>query len=515
METAIPFYQEFVLQSRDDPELESERGRAYQDLSSLRRDLGDQERALTELAEAEKIFQLLTKTFPDKPDYPHGLAGALLSRGVVLSELGRFDAAEQALRKALDILEPLVSKHSAAPEYRASMAKASSNLGDLLREVGRTPEAEAMLRRAIALREKLVEEQPGILDLREELATSWINLGAVLHAQRQLAPAERAFEKTLEVLDPITLRKLPGGSPLPLRYQQARARAFNNLGIVRQAAGRPVEAEKANRAALAIKEQLADTFPSIPQYRYELAGSYNNLGTMLYEFGKGPDAQVAYEKAIQIYERLAADFPGIPTYTIGLAGTYKNLGQLLGGNGQLEEALPWLTKGVDILERAHHQDPRFVKAREALCLAHWARAMTLAGLDRHQQAMKDWDSAIEVDDGRYQITLRIKRASNLLNLKDHAGATADAQALAESPNATAEDLYDAACVYALSARLAADDIPRAESYASRAVLLLRQSLAKGYKDLAYLKTDTDLDSLRTREDWKQLLKELESEKKQG
>jgi serine/threonine protein kinase/tetratricopeptide (TPR) repeat protein len=512
LETAIPFYQDFVRQSRDDPELESERGRAYQDLSSLRRELGDQERALTELAEAEKIFQLLTKTFPDKPAYLHSLAGALLSRGVALNELGRFDEAEQALRKALDFLEPLASKDSAAPEYRASMAKASSNLGELLREVGRTPEAETMLRRAIELREKLVEEQPGILYLREELAKSWINLGAVLRAQRQLAPAEKAFEKTLEVLDPNTLGKLPGGSPLPLRYQQVRAHAYNNLGVVQRETGRLADAEKANRAALAITEKLADTFPSIPQYRYELAGRYNNLGAIFSELGKGHDAQAAYEKAVQIYEPLAANFPGIPSYTIGLAGTYKNLGQLIGDNGKLEESLPWLTKGVDILERAHQQDPRFVKARETLCVAHWARAMTLAGLGRYQEALKDWDRAIDVDDGRYQNTLRLKRASNLINMKDHARATADAQVVAESAKATAEDLYNAACVYALSARFAAHDITRAEYYASRAVLLVRRAQANGYKDLAQLKKDKDLDALRSRDDFRKLLAELEAKK---
>jgi eukaryotic-like serine/threonine-protein kinase len=513
LETAIPFYQEFVRQDQDDPELEAERGRAYQDLSLLRRELGDQEQGLGELAEAEKIFQRLTKKFQDKPSYPHDLAGTLLSRGVLLNELGRFDQAEQTFRKALDILEPLASKHSTAPEYRATLARTSSDLGDLLREVGRSTEAEIMLRRAITLREELVKERPGTLDLRDELAKSWINLGAVLRAQQRLGPAEEAFQKALEVLDPTTLEKLPGGSPLPLKYQQVRAHAFNNLGIVRRKMGHLADAEKANRYALAIKEKLADTFPSIPQYRQELARSHNNLGTIVSELGNEPDARAAYEKAVQIYERLVADFPGMPFYAVELAGTYKNLGQLIGDSGKLEESLPWHTKAVEILERSYRQDPRFVKARESLCLAHWSRAMSLCGLSRFQEALEDWNRAIELDDGRYQNTLRLKRASNHLNLKDHVRATADAQVVTESVRAAADDLYGAACVYALSVRFVSDDAPRAESYSARAVLLLRQALAKGFKDREHLNKDADLDPLRTREDFQKLMNELEPETK--
>lgn len=192
------------------------------------------------------------------------------------------------------------------------------------------------------------------------------------------------------------------------------------------------------------------------------------------------------------------------------AGAYTNLGRLIGDNGQLEESLPSLTKSIDILEGALRQDRRLVKTRESLLIAYWARAMTLCGLQRFQQALRDWDGAIELDDGRYREALRLKRASNLLNLKDHARAAADAQAVAESAKASAQDLYNAAGVYALSARFAATDVPLAESYASRAVVQLRQALARGYKDLAHLKKDSALDALRARADFQKLLKELES-----
>lgn len=52
----------------------------------------------------------------------------------------------------------------------------------------------------------------------------------------------------------------------------------------------------------------------------------------------------------------------------------------------------------------------------------------------------------------------------------------------------------------------------AHSYADRAMALLRQAVAKGYKDAAHLKKDKDLDPLRSRPDFQKLLAELEQKK---
>jgi hypothetical protein len=50
----------------------------------------------------------------------------------------------------------------------------------------------------------------------------------------------------------------------------------------------------------------------------------------------------------------------------------------------------------------------------------------------------------------------------------------------------------------------------AQSYGDRALQALRQAVAKGYKDPALMKKDTDLDPLRQRDDFKKLLAEVEA-----
>jgi hypothetical protein len=51
---------------------------------------------------------------------------------------------------------------------------------------------------------------------------------------------------------------------------------------------------------------------------------------------------------------------------------------------------------------------------------------------------------------------------------------------------------------------------RAQFYADRAMATLKAAVAKGYKNLAQMKKDTDLDPLRQRDDFKKLMAELEA-----
>jgi serine/threonine-protein kinase len=77
--------------------------------------------------------------------------------------------------------------------------------------------------------------------------------------------------------------------------------------------------------------------------------------------------------------------------------------------------------------------------------------------------------------------------------------------------------YNIACVFALSsaaaekdAKLTSADRTRLKAqYADRALNFLRQAVAEGYQESSWLKGDPDLASLRSREDFQKLVRELE------
>jgi hypothetical protein len=75
---------------------------------------------------------------------------------------------------------------------------------------------------------------------------------------------------------------------------------------------------------------------------------------------------------------------------------------------------------------------------------------------------------------------------------------------------TALMVYDAACVLALAAdrREEAPGSLSREQCAARAVELLRQAVARGWRNGEHMKNDEDLKALRGRDDFRKLLAEL-------
>src|SRR5262249_30800344 len=104
-----------------------------------------------------------------------------------------------------------------------------------------------------------------------------------------------------------------------------------------------------------------------------------------------------------------------------------------------------------------------------------------------------------------------------LGLADHARLAATADELARLRYDPANDTYKAAsdlslCVTLVDKDTRLDDAKRKElatDYADRAMTLLKQAVAHGYKDAAQMRRDPDLRPLRTREDFRKLLAALE------
>src|SRR5207249_3779480 len=75
--------------------------------------------------------------------------------------------------------------------------------------------------------------------------------------------------------------------------------------------------------------------------------------------------------------------------------------------------------------------------------------------------------------------------------------------------------YNAACALSLCIPIVEKQEPAASAraaaqfYGDQAMKMLKEAIARGWKDAAHMKKDTDLDPLRQREDFKTMLAELE------
>ncbi len=106
---------------------------------------------------------------------------------------------------------------------------------------------------------------------------------------------------------------------------------------------------------------------------------------------------------------------------------------------------------------------------------------------------------------RYRYVLRLQ---SLAAHGSHAQAVAAADAVAARWPKDHNTLYDRACVFALAAGAVQGDVALSDRYAARAVALLRQAVAAGYRNGPHIRRDPDLNALRRRKDFLDLLRDL-------
>jgi tetratricopeptide (TPR) repeat protein len=383
----------------------------------------------------------------------------------------------------------------------------------LLSDLGQSEQAETAFRRALDIRAKLAANDPTAPGYRDDLAQSQVNLGVLLHDLRQHEKSEA------HIRDAIAIREeLAAEFPTVPDYRADWARALNGLGNVLKAQWKYEAAEAAMRQAVAIQEKLAAEFRKVPAYRRDLFAVQSTLGNVLSSLGKRPEAEAAYRQAIVVAEGLAAEFADVPQHAMDLGAAYCNLGSVVRNGGQPEPALDWYRKAIATLEPVVKKESSLVVARQHLCMSHQGRATTLEALGRHDEATRDWDRALELDDGSNKLSYRLRISRNK---KDAAGCLAAAAEYEAMKGTDAGALYDAACNRGVCAAViprdpktpAADAARLAKEQADLAMAWLRKAVAAGYRGAEHMKQDKDLDAVRERGDFKKLLAELRAKQK--
>jgi serine/threonine protein kinase/tetratricopeptide (TPR) repeat protein len=503
---SLPLLVAFAFTHEKDSETPDFLADVYSDLAFLHQEMGDYKQALEAYQKMRDVVARLIARFPDKQKYQLDLARAYHDAATILCELGRRAEAEPLYKEAVTLRKKVIEKGQNAPGLRHNLVLTYICLGLLCSELGRQPEALAYYDQALTEQQQLVKDSPKNAHFREGLAMTYGNRANLFLEMDQPQAAEAACQEAVTIQEQL-VAEFSNRS----EYQQQLATTYANLSNVKSTLRKREEAEAALAKAIPIQEKLVSTFPRVPAYRLELARSHANRGEHFRALGKPVEAVASFRQAVPLYEDLVKGFPKVPGYSEEFAFCCNNVGRLLLG-GKPEGAMPWFNKAIAALDPVLAQEPKLLRARYGYCTAHWGRATVCNMLGRHDEALAAYDKAIEFD-AQKQPVLHLERAMTLIRLKKYAQAMAEADAVAGARDATANVLYDAACVFALCAG-AVKEAEQVEHQAARAVALLKRAVARGFKDVAHLKQDPDLAALRARNDYRDLLKELEAKKKE-
>jgi eukaryotic-like serine/threonine-protein kinase len=360
-----------------------------------------------------------------------------------------------------------------ALEHDHGSLKSGVELGNLLRQAGHL---DAAFDKYAEVVRRLTPETPP--DVNASLASGYSQLARLLRERHHLEQAERAFRQAITSREPL-------GEQAPAQLRLDLACDYNDLAFVLTPATRWPEAERAARTGLELKLALADDFPDDRDYVVHIAHSYIGLCYIAIESDRTSDAVNALNEATAILSQIPAKASGTERFTVWLGQTWSQLGSAWRSLDRIDDA-----------ERAYqaalHVAPGIGDGWSGRALVHFQRG-------QWERAIVDFSEAInrapDVQTNWYH------RGQAYFHLAKWDKATADFTKVVEDWPDESRGWYLRALAYAQGNR------------SENAIADLRQAIAKGYKDVDQLKTDSRLNPLRTQDEFKNLLTKLEGEAK--
>jgi serine/threonine-protein kinase len=432
------------------------------------------------------------------------------------------------LRGATDFYQRLedMLKGQADRRSRAALGQAYHDIGELTGKIGSQAEAMSALKRGRDLRIALAAEPTADAVTMLEAAQSLIAVGDLQEATGQSKAALASYQQARALLEPLAL---PDADSAP--YRAAFAKCLHGIATVEYHAGHATESLVTHEEARAIRQALADSSPDVTQYQRDLAASYRDIGTIHRASGRSSEALASYERARALSQALAAANPSNAQFQSDLAQSYNDVGFVHHETGQLALAQSSLEQARAILQTLAEANPAVTRFEGDL-----AQNLQVIGSIQDQtghpdEAVASYERARRIlqklADLNPTLTVfqnRLAMSHSYVGLaRKRSGRPAEAAAEFNKAVAIMErlsglqpdgyNLYNLACFRSLLSGIVAEPgsgLPAAEvdRLGEQAVLALRQAVAAGFQDVAFMRKDTDLDPLRKRPDFQMLLLDL-------
>ncbi len=471
LQTASAFYEQFIRQEPDDPDVRAAWGWAHYRLASITGEIGSKREAIPLLNTAINTFVNLGERYPDNAGYQEARIRAMIDLARMYAETGDPQTAAGKLNTARSLTMTMQEKRPDLPAFSEALADCYDQSADLGRDSRNDSEAETALLAAIALRRRLIADVPDAAQLRSSLAANLGALGA-LYCQGQ-----RYSEAATCLSEAATLQeRLVDEHRHSATYLSALATTCDQMvTLYNQWSEIPGQTETAMLAALRVRQRLVREHPAVTEYQARLAASQHALAQFYLEASRPSDAEAALLSAQQLYDQLVESHSDIPEFSLALASVHRGLAVVLGQRKLVDETVLHCQEAARLLrllgDRFPKQGQYPKELAKACCELGAAQVVAL----RPEEAGKAYETAIDA----MEVAVPL---SNVLAVAD------DAKWLASQPECDGPTAYRAAVLLAQAAEAitrqpsidtANRDRPAA-AYADAAVAALQKSAAAGY-----------------------------------
>jgi serine/threonine protein kinase len=339
-----------------------------------------------QIQSAREFYERFVRERFDTPEVRHDLGLAHLRLAEIDRELGRYPAAEESARRAIALLGALANAPSGRPEHRSALATAYVALALIHSDTARWDKAEAAYRQAAAIQESELAVHPESPRLRYALANTLATSGFTLVRADRTDDAEPMLCRALDLL------KKGGGDGDPdVEYQSLLANTQMNLGQIDTTKGRYDDAETAMKEAVRLYGLVARSRPDAgPEDWQSLARSQALLGRAYKRKFRFGEAEETLQQSLESFEKLVHEHPDVREFGYGLGRCSLELANNAELEGRLGVALARYDKAIGILDDAVSKG--YEAARMISVLARIGRAITLAKQGNHSRATEEAES---------------------------------------------------------------------------------------------------------------------------
>jgi serine/threonine protein kinase/tetratricopeptide (TPR) repeat protein len=355
----------FFTSVGEDPRLKS-RG-----MERFRRDM---------LQNAKEFYERFIDEQLDTPDVRHDLGLAHLRLAKIHDVLGDFAEARNLSEKAVAILGELARAHAGVVEYQRDLAASHFGLGVVHSDTGSLDKAEAAFEQALAIRERVANEHPEPAEYQRALAATRDALGSLSIRTGQYDNARVNLEKALAIWS-----QLVANSAREPEDRYGLANAQHSLGLAYGRTGHSDMSEAMLKKAANTYQALIADYPDVPEYHQSLGRNYITLGGQYHNNRRQiENAEASHQQALQIYEKLVREHPDVWEYAWQLGRCYSHLALDAQDAGRPDATLTNSDKAIEILEGVISRGHRQVRAD--LYDVWIFRAVALAGRGDHARA---------------------------------------------------------------------------------------------------------------------------------
>jgi WD40 repeat protein/serine/threonine protein kinase/tetratricopeptide (TPR) repeat protein len=382
-------------------------------------------------------------------------------------------------------LSAVQSRETPPAIYLASQVAARAGA---LGESGDHATAADECRRALEIQQALAASFPGTPAYEIEVSTIQMLLGATIQDGGDPVESVKWFDSAITTLRQLRERNADNPSTLLLIVSAYSLRA---QALLRQG--------KFAEAAAQWNEVIENCGPE------QRAWANFNLGSVLARSGQSAEAEEAFDRGFALREKVAVEAGPDAQKPHWLVAVYQmDRAIFYQQHERFGEAIEWFARAGRALEEFEKKWPG-LEVTNQLRWAHENRAACLVCAGRGGEAVDDYDKALAYCPAADRISLRIIRATAWMRGGRVDDALAEIEGLTQSKNLSVVEAYNLACFYAVAS---AGVTEKRDAFAGLAVEYLRQAVQEGWKDEAHIAKDIDLESLRDRPDFQELLRSM-------